>query len=109
MPPSQVEDTLTVPDTFCHFSGFRKPERQKKLKLDSAFLHQEELKAHGSALYNLAVSSYLKKDAWKPIQTSIVSLADSLVFCTFLTCLLTMNTIDVFVLQARRHSIHKIK
>ena len=67
-----------VPDTFRHFSGFRQPERQKKCKIDSSFLHQEELKAHGSALYNLAVSSYLKKDAWKPIQTSIVSLADSL-------------------------------
>ena len=62
----QNHDTLVkrghrVPDILCQFSGFRHPEQQKKRKIDSSFLKQDELKEHGSALYNLALASYLQK------------------------------------------------
>ena len=80
----QNHDTLVkrghrVPDILCQFSGFRHPEQQKKRKIDSSFLKQDELKEHGSALYNLALASYLQKGPWTNIRTAILSLADSLV------------------------------
>ena len=45
----QNHDTLVkrghrVPDILCQFSGFRHPEQQKKRKIDSSFLKQDELK-----------------------------------------------------------------
>ena len=67
-----------VPETLRCFSGYRNPEQQKKRKIDQSFLQQDELKAHGSALYNLALASHLKKDSWASIRTAILSLADSL-------------------------------
>jgi hypothetical protein len=67
-----------VPETLRCFSGYRNPEQQKRRKIDQSFLQQDELKAHGSALYNLALASHLKKDSWASIRTAILSLADSL-------------------------------
>ena len=67
-----------VPDIFHRFSGYRRPGQQKKRKIDHTFLQQDELKARASALYNLALASYLKQDSWKDVCVAVLSLADSL-------------------------------
>ena len=67
-----------VPESLRCFSGYRHPEQQKKRKIDHTFLQQDELKAHGTAMYNLALAPYFKSDVWTNIRTAIISLADSL-------------------------------
>uniref|UniRef100_UPI00358E6566 uncharacterized protein n=1 Tax=Myxine glutinosa TaxID=7769 RepID=UPI00358E6566 len=66
------------PISFEQFSNYRMPELQKKRKIDSSFLRQEEVKSHSDILFNLAMSSYLKKDSWKTVHAAILSFAGSL-------------------------------
>jgi hypothetical protein len=67
-----------VPIMFQQFSGYRIPEKQKKRTIDETFLRNDAIKAHSAALFNLGVSSYLKKDNWKSVYAAILSLAQSL-------------------------------
>ena len=67
-----------VPTAFQQFSGYRILEKQQKRKIDETFLTHDSTKAHSLALFNLALSSYLKKDVWKSVYAAILALAGSL-------------------------------
>lgn len=79
----QNHDTLkqracSIPIPLAQFSNYRQPELRKKRKIDSSFLQQEEVKAHSDKLFNLALSSYFKKDRWKSVYATILAFAESL-------------------------------
>jgi hypothetical protein len=67
-----------VPIVLQQFNGIRQLEKAKKRKIDETFLHQDQMKAHGQSLYNLALVPYLKQDSWSSIRAAVLSLADSM-------------------------------
>ena len=60
------------------FGSYRFPEKQKKRKTDESYLKNGEIKVHSSALFNLGMVSYLKKDRWKSLHAAVFGLAESL-------------------------------
>jgi len=68
----------SVPIVFQQFSGYRVPENHKKQKLDETSLRSDGIRAPSAALYNLALSSYMKKDTWKSVYAAVLALAHSL-------------------------------
>jgi hypothetical protein len=77
------QDTMSkrgcsIPVVLQQFCNYRFPEKQKKRKIDESFLKNGDIKAHSSALFNLAMASYLKKDRWKAVVAAVVGLAESL-------------------------------